>query len=375
MKDTRQRIIVAMMDGLDMAYLDSTPMPAFNKMMNEGVFKEVSGVFPSVTNVNNVSIACGAWPEEHGISANSFYNKATGEPEYMNSAQLIRCPTLFARATTHGIKSALLTAKRKTLELFDREVEIGIAAEAPTKSQVAAYGQPADIYSREINYWLWQAAIDILENRPDIGLIYVHITDYPMHTWGPEQNESHEHLTRLDGLIGEAVRTAPDAAFYATADHGMNYKKRCWDLARVLRREGVPARFVLSPERDYYIVHHRNFTGCSWVWLTSPDDAAPTRRILTSLTGVEAVLTGEEAASRFHLDPDHIGDLIVLGDKDTMFGDMAVDYEDLPATYRAHGSLHEMRLPLLIWNSREQLPAGDAFTFNLDLTRFLFRRK
>jgi len=196
-----------------------------------------------------------------------------------------------------------------------------------------------------------------------------------MHTWGPEQNESHEHLTRLDGLIGEAVRTAPDAAFYATADHGMNYKKRCWDLARVLRREGVPARFVLSPERDYYIVHHRNFTGCAWVWLTSPDDAAPTRRILTSLTGVEAVLTGEEAASRFHLDPDHIGDLIVLGDKDTMFGDMEADYEDLPATYRAHGSLHEMRLPLLIWNSREQLPAGDAFTFNLDLTRFLFPRK
>jgi phosphonoacetate hydrolase len=194
-----------------------------------------------------------------------------------------------------------------------------------------------------------------------------------MHAWGPEQKESQEHLTRLDEFIGEAVKTAPDTAFYATADHGMNYKKRCWDLARVLRREGMPARFVLSPERDYYIAHHRNFTGCAWIWLTSPGDAASTRQILASLTGVEAILAREEAAARFYLDPGHIGDLIVLGDKDTMFGDMEVDYEDLPATYRAHGSLHEMRLPLLIWNSRQHLPPAGAFNVNLDLTRFLFR--
>ncbi len=372
MHDT-QRIIVAMMDGLDMEYLDRIAMPTFSRMRQEGLFKEVAGVFPSVTNVNNVSIACGAWPEEHGISANSYYNQSIGAPEYMNAAELIRCPTIFARAGQRGITSALLTSKRKTLELFHRDVEIGIAAEAPTQEQIRRYGRPADIYSREINYWLWQAAVDILANRPDIGLIYVHITDYPMHAWGPAEEESREHLVTLDGLIRKAVEAAPDAAFYATADHGMNYKKRCWDLDRVLRSEGVPARFVLSPERDYYIVHHRNFTGCSWVWLDSSADAGRSREILLALPGVEAVLTRAEAASRFHLVADHIGDLIVLGDRDTMFGEMEVPYEDLPDSYRAHGSLHEMRLPLLIWNSKAPLPDADAFSYNLDLTRHLFR--
>ena len=373
MSTPKQRIVIGMMDGLDMEYLETISMPNFNTMMKDGFFQEVAGVFPSVTNVNNVSIACGAWPAEHGISANSFYNKKEGKPEYMNSAELIRCPTIFRRAADRGIKSALLTSKKKTLELFHQDVEIGIAAEAATAEQIDKYGKPADIYSKEINYWLWQAAIDILTNRPEIGLIYVHITDYPMHAWGPAAPDSAEHLQTLDRLIGEAFEKAPDAAFLATADHGMNFKTRCWDLYKVLAEAGNPPQFVLSPERDYYIVHHRNFTGCSWIWLNSAVDAGKTTAIISDLQGVEEILTREEAVARFSLEPEHIGDLIVLGDRETMFGEMDSSYEDLPATYRAHGSLYEMRLPLLIWNFNDTLPEKEQFTHNLDLTRFLFR--
>lgn len=368
-----QRVIVAMMDGLDMEYLEQIKTPTFQMLMEQGFFKEVEGVFPSVTNVNNVSIATGAWPGEHGVSANSFFNKETGKPEYMNAAEFIKAPTIFARAKERGIKSALLTSKRKTLELFHKDVEIGIAAEDATPEQVAKYGRPADIYSREINYWLWDAALSILEERPDIGLLYVHITDFPMHAWGPEQQESREHLERLDAQVGAALKAAPDAVLLLTADHGMNYKKRCWDLERVLSEAGLPPRFVLSPERDYYIVHHRNFTGCSWVWLASQADAEESRKVLAGLEGVEEILTREEAAKRFHLNPEHIGDLIVTGDKDTMFGEMDVAYEDLPDVYRAHGSLYEWRLPLMIWNQGGVLPAESEFTHNRDLTRFLYR--
>lgn len=367
-----QRIVIGMMDGLDMEYLEKIKMKNFTQMAIDGFFKQVEGVFPSVTNVNNVSIACGAWPSEHGISANSYFDRTTGKPEYMNAAELIRCPTIFKRAKDKGIKSALLTSKKKTLELFHEDVEIGIAAEAPSAYMVSKYGKPADIYSKEINYWLWQVAIDILRNRPDIGLLYVHITDYPMHAWGPEDENSRDHLENLDNLISEAFTVAPDAAFFATADHGMNFKKRCWDLKRVLDYKQLSPLFVLSPERDYYIVHHRNFTGCSWVWLKSSDLAPQTIEELKQLEGVEEVLSREEAVTRFNLVPEHIGDLVVLGDRDTMFGEMDLAYEELPATYRAHGSLYEMRLPLLIWNYKGELPPEDQFNVNLDLTRHLF---
>ena len=137
-----QRVIVAMMDGLDMEYVEQTTMPNFHMLMEKGLFKEVSGVFPSVTNVNNVSIASGTWPNQHGISANSFFDKSKGKPEYMNSHELIKCSTIFKRAKEMGIKSALLTSKKKTLELFRDDVTIGIAAEAPTKDVIEKYGKP-----------------------------------------------------------------------------------------------------------------------------------------------------------------------------------------------------------------------------------------
>lgn len=41
--------------------------------MTGGFSKTVRGVMPSVTNVANASIACGAWPAEHGIRGNSFW--------------------------------------------------------------------------------------------------------------------------------------------------------------------------------------------------------------------------------------------------------------------------------------------------------------
>lgn len=341
-------------------------------MIANGCFKEVGGVFPSVTNVNNVSIACSAWPAQHGIVANSFFNETTGEPEYMNAAELIEWPTVFKRAADQGLKSALLTSKKKTLELFHRDVEVGIAAEAATPEMIEQYGKPGDIYSREINYWLWSVAIDLLRNRPDIHLVYVHTTDYPMHAWAPEAAESQEHLTKLDDLFGDAREADPEAMFLMTADHAMNKKTRCWDLHKVCEEQGTPVRFVLSPERDYYIVHHRNFTGCSWVWLNSQNDQEAVEKTLLSLDGVTDVLSRAEVAEKYHLRPDRIGDLTVFGDRDTMFGEMDVPYEDLAEDYRAHGSLHEMRLPLLLSNVKEKTPSLDAFSFNKDLAHFLY---
>ncbi|MGD9246313.1 MAG: alkaline phosphatase family protein [Desulfobacteraceae bacterium] len=370
---TGQRVIVAMMDGLDMAYVEKTDMPHMRAMMADGFFKEVGGVFPSVTNVNNVSIACGAWPDEHGIVANSYFNEKSGKPVYMNAAELIRCPTIFRRAAERGIKSALLTSKKKTLELFHQDVDLGVAAENAPAEYAEIYGPPPDIYSREINYWLWTVAVDILEKQPEIGLLYVHITDYPMHAWGPDAPESRVHLHTLDKYIGQARQAAPDAAFLITADHGMNFKTRCYDLQRVLAGAGLPPRFVLSPERDYYIVHHRNFTGCSWIWLNSPDQWDATVAVLEGIDGIEEIYSRRQAAERFHLVPDLIGDLIATGDRQTMFGEMDTAYEDLPSTYRAHGSLYEMRLPLVIYNSNGSLPSADDFNMNLDLTRFLYR--
>ena len=373
MSENRQRAVIGMLDGFGLDYLEKSNMPNLKDMIQGGFFKQVTGGFPSVTNVNNVSICCGTWPEEHGITGNSYFDETVGKTEYMNSSDMIQVDTVFQRAGGHGVKSALLTCKRKTVELLSKATEISIAAEDPSEEYVTRFGNTGNIYSREIDYWLWKVALDILRTRPDIQLLYVHTTDYAMHMWAPEEEESLDHLKALDEFLGQARGVAPDASFFITADHGMNYKKHCWDLTRFCHEEGTPVRFVLSPERDYYERHHRNFTGCAWVWLNTPGDVVKVTETLQGLEGVEGVLPRGEAAREFHLMPERIGDLIVLGDRDTMFGDLDAVYEELPPTYRAHGSLYEMELPLLVYNFAGALPPSDAFQSNKDLVHFLYK--
>jgi phosphonoacetate hydrolase len=368
-----QRVVIAMIDGFGTDYLEASEMPVLKGLMARGFSKTVRGVMPAVTNVNNASIACGVWPEVHGITGNSFFDEKRGEAEYMEDASYLRSETIFQRAARGGVKSALLTAKKKTVSLLSRGTELAIAAEAPSADIVRRYGQAPPIYSREINYWLWEVAVDLLKNRPDIRLLYVHTTDYPMHTWPPSAPESKEHLAKLDALIGRAVAAAPDAAFLITADHGLNAKTRCWDLARACKNRGLELRFALSAERDRYVKHHRTFGGIAWVWLKSPEDAPRATEIIRSLQGVESVLNRDEAARRFHLMPERIGELVVLGDKDTVFGETETELEALPPTFRTHGSLHETEVPMIIYNVSGTRPPADRLRHNFDMTRSLYR--
>lgn len=109
--ENHQRLVIALMDGLGMDYFEKSPMPVLQKMSREGFYRAVRAVVPTVTNANNVSIFCGAWPDEHGICANSYFDPDSGQAVYMNSADLIRTETLFQRARRFGVRGALLTAK------------------------------------------------------------------------------------------------------------------------------------------------------------------------------------------------------------------------------------------------------------------------
>ncbi|MET7333606.1 alkaline phosphatase family protein [Nonomuraea sp. NPDC005650] len=365
---TRQRVIVAMIDGLDPGYATPDAMPELNRLGDTGTSTLVDAVAPTVTNANNAGISCAAWPSEHGITGNYYYDPATGEEDYMENAELLLRPTLLTQVADAGGKAALLTAKRKTISLLGTGTTLAVAAEEPPAAFVDRYGPPPGIYSAGINHWLWTVAADLLRTRPDLDLLYVHTTDYPMHAWAPGTPPSNDHLAELDALIGEAVHAAPDAAFFATADHGMNAKSLVYDLGQTLAKRDAPIRRALSAEKDKYVRHHRTFGGTAWVWLDDPRDEGRVTDLLGALPGVERVLTRGDAARTFRLHPDRIGDLVVLGDEHTVFGDLdpGNDHEALPAGYRSHGGLHEVRVPLFACNN-ESLPYLATPRHNKDL--------
>jgi phosphonoacetate hydrolase len=368
-----QRIIVLMVDGLGDDYILASRMPVLQSWQRKGIGKTVGDVMPSVTNPNNTSICCGTWPEEHGITANFFLDETTGREEYMESADLVQRPTLFEKARANGVSSALLSSKKKTITLLPRGASVVMSAEIPPADWVARLGRAPDIYSAEINHWLLKAAVWILRHQPEIGLLYVHTTDYPMHMWAPEAEESKRHLAGLDAGLGELAATAPDAAILLTADHGMHHKSRCWDLEKACAARGAVLRSAISAEQDQYLKHHRGFGGTAWVYLKSARDADRAASVMGALPGVAEVLTRSEAARRFRLMPTRIGELVVLGDRDTVFGGLDSESEALPESYRSHGSTAEAQVPLVVYNA-QQAPGPDFFASNVDLTRWLFRR-
>jgi phosphonoacetate hydrolase len=68
----RQRVIVAMIDGLDPAYVSPQTMPVFGQLADEGTSCLASALMPTVTNVNNAGISTASWPAEHGITGNYY---------------------------------------------------------------------------------------------------------------------------------------------------------------------------------------------------------------------------------------------------------------------------------------------------------------
>ena len=302
---------------------------------------------------------------------NSYFDQATGSEEYMEDASLVLAPTIFERARAHGIRSALLSAKKKTISLLNRGADILLTAETPEGAWQARLGPAPNIYSREINYWVLAAALDILRNRPEIGLVYIHTTDYPMHMWPPAAPELREHLARLDELLGEVAATAPDAAILVTADHGMNFKSRCWDLEKALQQRGAPVRIAISAERDRYLRHHQGMGGTAWVHLRSAADEARVGALLSELEGVERVLTRAQAAKELKLMASRIGDLVAIGNRDTVFGNLDSEMEVLPADFRSHGSFDEINVPVILHNA-PVAPPVEYFRHNLDLARWMY---
>src|SRR5579872_2998311 len=291
-----QRAVVIMFDGFGLEYMEKSDMPTLAAWRRKGLFRRSRATMPSVTNTNNASICCGVWPDQHGITGNSYFDERSGREEYMETADLLLAPTLFERAKKHGVKSALLSSKKKTTTLLAPGADLILTAEAPTPDWVERLGPAPGIYSREINYWLFKAAIDLLKKRRDLGCLYIHTTDYAMHTWPAEAVESKEHLARLDQLFGEAAAAAPDAAFLLSADHGMNFKTRCWDLEKVCAERGAPIRIAISVDKDKYLKHHRGYGGVAWVYCNSSRDIDRVAKTLAAIEGVELVLPRSEAA-------------------------------------------------------------------------------
>ena len=361
--------VIVLIDGLDPEYLDECPAPNLAAMARNGFRSDGRGMVPSVTNVNNVSLVTGSYPERHGITSNYWLDRERGQEFYMESGEFLRAETMFQRATAAGLRSLLVTAKDKLRRLLSDGATVSISSEEPPGWVVDGIGEPPPIYSLEVNRWVLEAGRYAMSREP-FDLVYLTTTDYAMHTYGPKHPESARHIGLLDQGLGAILDQSSDLRMLVTADHGMSDKTRMLHLPGELARYGITARAV-PVIKDRYVVHHSNLGGSIYVHLDNSTDANAALDALRNLDGVEDALPVEEAATRFHLMPERMGDILVLADATTVFGDPAE--VNMPSGLRSHGSVHEVQVPIIgCGPGLEDASAAGRFRQNFDVGRYIF---
>ena len=88
--------------------------------------------------------------------------------------------------------------------------------------------------------------------------------------------------------------------------------------------------------------------------------------VLLNTDGVEEALSRDEAARRFRLMPERIGDIMVMGAPDVVFGDP--DETELPPNLRSHASSHESDVPVIGFGPGLE---PSQFRENRDVGRFV----
>ncbi|GAA1480281.1 phosphonoacetate hydrolase [Gordonia sinesedis] len=396
-------VVVICVDGSEPAYhfdaLAAGRMPWLESALRAGASSwPAECAVPTLTNPNNLSIATGQPPCAHGISGNYFYDKASGTEVLMNEPHYLRAPTIFAEAARNGLGVAVVTAKDKLRRLLGaglvgssvagqgtpapttatggsgEPVRICFSAEKAGEAHIAEHGvddvlrvvgrpQPAT-YSAELSEFTLAAGLRLLRSR-SIDLLYLSLTDYVQHKHPPGSDRANDFYAMIDSYARDFDDLG--AIVVITGDHGMNAKTHPGGSPKVVYLDDECARIlgadngirVVLPITDPYTAHHGAFGSSAYLYLPDDTDLPDVARELSRLNGIDMIVDRCEAARRFDLPPDRIGDLVVLADAHTVVGRSRTwhDTSGLDVGLRSHGGIGEIRVPFIV---NRALPRPDV---------------
>jgi phosphonoacetate hydrolase len=388
-------LVVVCVDGCQYEYITAAVAagvaPFLGRLLAGGGARYIADcVMPSFTNPNNLSIVTGVPPSVHGICGNFFFDPDRGEEVMMNDPRYLRAGTILAAFSDAGAKVAVITAKDKLRKLLGHKMK-GICfssekadqvtlAENGIENVVERVGMPVpSVYSAELSEFVFVAGVKLMEKeRPD--LMYLSTTDYIQHKAAPGTPLANDFYAMMDRNLARLDELG--ATIVMTADHGMNAKHGADGQPNVIYLQdtidawiGKSKARVILPITDPYVVHHGALGSFALVYLPEPKDLHEVSERIAALPGIETVLTRAEAAARFELPSDRIGDLVVVSQLDTVIGTSRDrhDLSGLDVPLRSHGGTSEQKVPLLVNRSVRKQPDNrrwrnfDAFDLGLNL--------
>lgn len=326
--------------------------PNLVALASRGWQRSLRPPLPAVTCTAQATLLTGTSPPAHGIVANGWFFRDTGEVRFwLQSNRLLQAEPLYVFARRLAAVQGHRFRCAKLFWWFNQGADVDISVTpkpyygADGNKVFAIHGKPEGLTTRletrlgpfpfhtfwgpqagrGCTTWIARCAAEILEaEKPDLTLVYLPHLDYDPQRYGPSRCDMRKLVRELDDDLGILL----DAAAVAGA--------RVWVLSeyghvdvnlpvlpnRALRKAGLlvvrdgPFGETLDTfeSRAFAVCDHQ----LAHVYVRDPEDVPKVKELLAQLEGVAAVFAGEERRD-LGLHHPRSGDVIALSQPNAWF--------------------------------------------------------
>ncbi len=326
--------------------------PRLAKWLSGRTPGQLAGVQPAVTCTAQATLLTGETPAKHGIVANGWLFRETGEIRFwMQSNRLIEGETLYAAARRLAAERGESFTSAKLFWWYNQGAAVDWSVTpkphygADGSKAFGIHGTPEELapkLEKELGPfpfhtfwgpmaglgctdWIARAAASVLKHQgPNLTLVYLPHLDYDLQRVGPDAPVVRERLAEVDRAFGVVLDAASERGVRVAvvSEYGLMPVSRPVYLNRVLREAGwISVRHGPFGEmldtfnsRALAVVDHQ----LAHVYINDPADVPRVAERLKSVAGVACVY--DRAAQReIGLDHPRSGDLVVLSERDAWF--------------------------------------------------------
>ncbi|WP_233449174.1 alkaline phosphatase family protein [Levilactobacillus suantsaii] len=316
--------MVISLDALGSRDLDDhlDELPNLRRLVVTGTrVRRVQGIYPTLTYPSHTTIITGQYPRKHGIVNNTKMQPQRKSPDWYWYQRDVKVPTLYDLVRRQHKKTAaflwpITAGSRITYNLAEifpnriwtNQVLVSLKASSPAFlfRMNQKYGHlRRGIQQPELDDFITACAVDTLYNKcPQLTLIHLVDMDSMRHRYGVRSTEAMAALKRLDTRVGKLIDATIAAGTFSSTNFailGDHYQINVDHMIHL--NQAFAQRGWLTPTQDGAVrsdwhVWAKSCDGCTYVYTRNFADTQALKQLLEDTPGVEAVLTGKQAAKR-----------------------------------------------------------------------------
>jgi predicted AlkP superfamily pyrophosphatase or phosphodiesterase len=326
--------------------------PRLQALAEAGWMRPLREVLPAVTCTAQATLLTGGTPQQHGIVANGWLWRDTGEVRFwQQSNRLIQATPLYVTARRRAADEGKSFRCAKLFWWFNQGAAVDISVTpkpyygADGNKAFGITGTPAGLTEHlektlgpfpfpsfwgpmsglPCTQWITRCAAEILTREaPDLTLVYLPHLDYDPQRFGPQGCDIRKLVGELDSTCAPLLDAARAAGthVWVVSEYGHVQVNRAILPNRALREADLltvrPGPFGENLDtftsRAFAVCDHQ----LAHIYVADEADRPRVGEVLAGLKGVARVLDGDER-EEIQLRHERAGELIALAEADAWF--------------------------------------------------------